>query len=116
MLQTGKIPILANVFNIISKVPMVGKMFCGVFGGCKKPRIPWGKIYATVEPYARQYAKEEEEARIEEESHNIQVQRQVAVEKRSAEAAVFKLPEGVTSISRGALVLGVKGSPVEVRK
>jgi hypothetical protein len=116
MLQAGKIPILGNILNIASKIPIIGGMFCGIFGGCDIPHIPWGEIYAMVEPYARDYAKQEEEARIAEEQRGIQVQHTTAIEKQSAQAATFKLPEGVTSITRGALVMGTKSAPVEVRK
>lgn len=116
MLKVGSLPVLGNILNLVSKVPIIGGMFCGIFGGCSKPHIPWGEIYAMVDPIARDYAKQEEEYRIAEESQNIQQQHTTAIEKQSSEAAMFKLPEGVTSISRGALVMAPVGAPVEVRK
>lgn len=115
MLQTGKIPILADILGVVAKVPIVGKMFCGIFGGCKKPKVPWGKIYAQVEPIARQYAREEEESRIAEEKYTTETVRQTTGEQRSREAAVFKMPEGTLGIRRGAIQMVLKGGSVEKR-
>jgi hypothetical protein len=120
MIPTHKIPVLRNVIGAIGKIPVVGQLICGIFGGCKKPRIPWDKINAEAAAVARPIAKEtaidEENARIQEENIRIATERQTAVEKKSQEGAIFKLPEGITSISRGALVMAVKGSPVEKRR
>jgi hypothetical protein len=120
MIPTHKIPVLRNVIGTIGKIPVVGKLICGIFGGCKKPKIPWGKINAeaaaVARPIAKETAMEEENARIQEENVRIATERQTAVEKKSQEGAAFKLPEGVTSISRGALVMKLKGGPTEKRK
>lgn len=97
-----------------------GLGFFGFFG--KKPKappIPWGEIYKTAEPLARQYAKQyalqEEQLRIQEEGERIKQEKIGIVEKRSVEASSFKLPEGVIGVTRGALEMKVRGGPVETR-
>lgn len=89
------------------------------FGFGKKPSapsIPWGEIYATARPLAHQYAIDEENARIAQEPMMIEQQRQTEATSRSVTASSFQLPEGVQSVSKGALVLAPVGSPKETRK
>jgi len=92
----------------------------GFFGFGKKkkqevPQIPYEEIFAIARPLARQYARQEEENRIVQEEQRIQQERQVETQKVRQRVVEFKLPEGVTSISRGALVISPVGQPV-IRK
>jgi hypothetical protein len=72
----------------------------------KKPYpMPWDQIYsAAIEP-ARALVNKEELERIEAEQMRIKQTVSEESTKISARAATFKLPEGVTSISKGALVI-----------
>jgi hypothetical protein len=90
-----------------------------MFGKKKKPEIPWGEIYAQATPVARQYAHDmtvnEEQNRQQAEVQQVAQIRQETGERRSVEASTFKMPEGVTSISRGALVISPVGQAI-IRK
>jgi hypothetical protein len=104
------------VIGIVFPWVGLGLAVSKLFGKKKKMAMPWNAIYAAAVPYAQQMTQAEELERIAKETREIEVQRTTALETRSAEAAKFKLPEGITSISRGALVMAVKGKPIEVRK
>lgn len=121
-----KTPSMAKTYGMMAAKMIVGIAFPWVGIGMavsslfmkkkkKTMAIPWNAIYAAAVPYAQDMTKAEELQRIADETHEIEVVRQKVMEQRSAEAAAFKLPEGVTSISRGALVMALKGSPVETR-
>ena len=101
-------------------LPWVGLSMAlySMFGKKKKKKmaIPWNNIYAQAVVPAQETTVNEEVSRIIEEQQQIQQIRVTTIEKRSQEAAVFKLPEGVVGIKRGALVMALKGQPVEVRK
>jgi len=83
----------------------------------KKPRmgIPWDDIYTKALPFAQESVVTEESNKIIEEAQQTQQLRTETMEKRSQEAVLFKLPEGITAIRRGALVMALKGGPVEKR-
>lgn len=100
--EAGFVDGLSGIFDMFSK--------------SKAPKIPWNEIYAEARPLAQQYARQEEENRIAEEGLRIQQERYTEIQKVSRAATEYKLPEGVTSISRGALVIMPKGGPVERRK
>lgn len=88
-------------------------------GKKKKPQmpIPWGAIYAAALPYAQQMTQAEEQQRIAAEEERIKQERYTEITKVSAKAAAFQLPEGVTSITKGGvLMMQPKGKPVERRK
>lgn len=88
------------------------------FGKKKKPKIPmpWDTLYSTALPYAKEQTNAEEIARILEEQQRVQKEYVAEVEKVSARGAQFKLPEGVTAITKGgALVIQPRGKPT-VRK
>lgn len=92
---------------------MIGKM---VFKKKKKMAIPWNTIYAQALPYAQEATVQEELQRIAAEVVQTAEIKKVTGEKRSAEAALFKMPEGILSISKGgALVIGPVGQPI-IRK
>jgi len=79
----------------------------------KKPYLmPWDDIYSAALPHAKAETNKEELARIEAEGVRIEKEVQTEITKTSEAAAMFKLPEGVTSISRGALVM----SPVAIKQ
>jgi hypothetical protein len=87
-----------------------------LFGGKKEMSIPWNSVYAQALPFAQETTVNEEVARILGEKQQIEQTRITAIEKLSKESAAFKLPEGVIAIKHGALVMALKGQPVEVRK
>jgi hypothetical protein len=102
-------------------MPWVGIAWAisGFLGKKKKPKmpIPWNAIYASALPYAQQATQQEELQRIAEEAERIKQERYTEITKVSAKAAIFQLPEGVTSITKGgALVIQPRGMPVERRK
>ena len=82
----------------------------GMFGKKeKKPYpIPWEEIYSQALPYAKAQTNKEELDRIEAEKVEIKHEVEAAVTKQSETAAMFKLPEGVTSITGGALVMNLQ--------
>lgn len=88
-----------------------------VFGKKKKKMpIPWNAIYAAALPYAQQSTKQEELNRIAEEEERIKQERFTEVQKVRGAEVLFKLPEGVTSITKGgALVIQPRSQPVEKR-
>lgn len=96
----------------------------GMFGKKeKKPYpIPWDDIYSQVLPYAKAQTNKEELYRIEKEIVEVKEIHQKAITKASEAAAMFKLPEGVTSITKGgALVVNLKSQartiePVTVKE
>ena len=99
---------------ILSKIPVIG----GFFGG-KKPRKARRHIRdearGMAAPYAKQTALEEEQYRIAQEVVSIKGQQQTEVEKRSKEGTLFRMPEGVTAVRRGSLVMALKGPSVEMK-
>lgn len=101
-------------------LPWVGAILTltSLFGKKKKTMaMPWGTIFTNAVPYARQMTEQEEYARIMAEGIQIEQERRVEVKKQSERATQFKLPEGVTSISKGGVLkVQPKGGPVEVRK
>lgn len=113
----GKMAMMAVISYAL---PWVGlsMMVFSMFGKKKKPRMamPWNSIYAQALSPAQETTVNEEISRIMEEGVRIKEERVKAVEKISQEGAVFKLPEGVVGIKRGALVMALKGPSVEVRK
>ena len=99
-------------------MPWVGisMMLFSMFGKKKKKMaVPWGEIYSQALPFAQQTTVDEEVIRLVEEKQQIEQIRAVAIEKKSIEAAQFKLPEGVVGIRRGALVMTLKGPSVETK-
>lgn len=86
-----------------------------VFKKKKKMAIPWNTVYGQALSFAKEQTVQEESNRIIEEMQRTQQLRVQAVEKMSQEGAVFKLPEYVTGIKRGALVMALKGQPVETK-
>jgi hypothetical protein len=83
----------------------------------KKPYLmPWDEIYSAALPHAEAEVNKEELARIEAEGVRIEQEVQTEITKTSKVAAAFKLPEGVTSISRGALVIEPVGQPKIIKK
>ncbi len=88
----------------------------GMFGPKKKMPMPWETIFTQAVPYARQLTEQEEVARIQEEKERIKYERMVEVKRQSEQATQFKLPENVTSVTKGGVVmLKTKGGPVETR-
>lgn len=82
----------------------------------KKMPIPWNAIYAAALPYAQQSTKQEELNRIAEEEERIKQERFTEVQKVRGAEVLFKLPEGVTSITKGgALVIQPRSQPIEKR-
>ena len=99
--------------------PWVGLSYV-LFGFLKKKKkpkmaIPWHAVYGQALPFAKEQTVQEESSRIIEEMQRTSQLRVRAVEKVSQEGALFKLPEYVTGIKRGALVMALKGGPVEKR-
>lgn len=100
-------------------LPWVGAIVAisSMFGGKKKMGMPWGTIFVNAVPYARQMVEQEEYARIMAEGVRVQEEKKVEIKRQSEQATQFKLPEGVTSITKGGvLMIQPKGGPVEVRK
>lgn len=89
----------------------IGLQISEMFGGKeKKPYpIPWDEIYSAALSPAKAYTNQEELMRIEAEKMRIEEEKQTEITKVSKAAAMFKLPEGVTSITKGgALVLNLQ--------
>lgn len=100
--------------------PWVGLAWAvsGLFGKKKKPKmaIPWNTIYAEALPHAQEATVQEELQRISAEVQQIATIKRETGEKRSAEASLFKMPEGILSISKGgALVIAPVGQSI-IRK
>lgn len=112
-MMAGKLAI-GIALPIVGIAIMAGEF---LFGGKKKRmNIPWGSIYAQAADPAAQTTKEEEIARAASEVVQIAEIKQKVGEQRSAEASLFKMPEGILSISKGgALVIGPVGAAVEKR-
>jgi len=100
-------------------MPWVGisMLVFSLFGKKEKPKmaIPWNSIYNQALSFAQETTVNEEAYRIIEEKQRTEQFRVKAVEKISQEGALFKLPEGVTAIRRGALVMALKGPSVETK-
>lgn len=105
-------------------MPLAGIVWTVVdmFSNKKKPiAVPWADIYSSALPYAMAMTNKEElerieeetakeVARIKEEERQVQETVQKAITSQSAMAASFRLPEGVISVSKGALVMNA-GAP-----
>lgn len=98
------------LFSYVLPWVAIGYQLSTMFGGKeKKPYpIPWDEIYSAALPPAKAYTNQEELQRIEAEKVRIEQEVQTEVTKTSKAAALFKLPEGVTSFSRGAMVIDLK--------
>lgn len=111
------IPGVSFVVPIVAKIPIIGGFFSSFFGGKpKKPSVPCADIYVMARPQAHQIAMDEENARIVQEQTQVEQQHQTVITQQSVTASSFQLPEGITSISKGALVIAPTGGPVEKRK
>lgn len=103
---------------LVYALPWVGAIVAltSMFGGKKKMGMPWGTIFVNAVPYARQMTEQEEYARIMAEGVRVQEERKVEIKKQSEQATQFKLPEGVTSVTKGGVImLQPKGGPVEIK-
>lgn len=102
------------VIGIVFPWVGIGMALSSFLGKKKKKRmgIPWNALYGAALPYAQTQTKAEELQRIAQEVVEIAEIKKVTGEKRSAEASLFKMPEGITSISRGALVISPVGQPI----
>ena len=111
--------VMAAKLAISYVMPWVGisMLLFDMFGGKEKPKmaIPWNSIYSQALSFAQETTVNEEAYRIIEEKQRTEQFRVKAVEKMSQEGALFKLPEGVTAIRRGALVMALKGPSVETK-
>lgn len=88
-----------------------------MFGPKKKMALPWNSIFTQAIPYARQIVEQEEIARIQEEKARIESERRTEIKRQSEQATQFKMPEGVTRVTKGGvLMIQPKGGPTEVRK
>jgi hypothetical protein len=99
-------------------LPWVGITWAvtSMFGKSKpKMAVPWNAVYGTASPYAQEATIAEESNRIAEEGARIQQEQITATEKSSQVGARFQLPEGVTAIKHGALVMALKGPSVETK-
>ena len=82
------------------------------FGKKKKPYpMPWVDLYSQALGPAKAQTNYEELERLMKEGIRIEQEKQTEITRVSRAGSMFKLPEGVTSISRGALVI----SPVAIR-
>jgi hypothetical protein len=95
----------------------IGLVVASFFGKKKKKMgMPWNAIYAQAIPYAVGATKQEELNRIAEEEARIKQEQFTEVQKVRGAEVVFKLPEGVTSITKGgALVIQPRSKPIEKR-
>lgn len=112
----GKMVMTAAISFVL---PWVGisMMIFSMFGKKKKKKmaIPWNTLYAQAMPYAQDMTVQEELYRISQELQETKRVYVKEIEKVSRESALFKLPEYVLGIKRGALVMALKGGPVEKR-
>jgi hypothetical protein len=119
MKKQGMAAMMATMYiSLLNPFVGIGKMVFGMFGKKKKPKMkmPWNTMYAQALPYAQEATVQEELQRIASEVQQIAKIKQETGEKRSVEASLFKMPEGILSISKGgALVIAPVGQPI-IRK
>lgn len=81
-----------------------------LFGGMKRPKIPWNDIYATARPLAHQWAMQEEQQRIQLNDYNYEVDKWKGIQA-SRGTGLITDAASIQKFQSNALVQDPVGTP-----